>query len=97
MNLDLRPLLALEVVLVMIVVAMIVWRKIVARDEDDQLHVLHAEAAVPQQFSVAKKLDQIDRWGKIMTVVAAAFGIAIAGLWIYQIWIQGSSTATFGA
>ena len=56
--------------LVMIVVGMIVWRKIVSRNEDDQLHVLHAEA-VPQQASVANKLDVIDKWGKLLTVITA--------------------------
>ena len=43
---------------------MIVWRKIVARNEDDQLHVLHTGAAVPQQVMVANKLEVIDKWGK---------------------------------
>jgi len=81
----------------MIVVAMIVWRKVVSRDEDDQLHVLHSEGVVPQQITVANKLDVIDKWGKVLTVIAAVFGLVLALLWVYQIWVQSSSTATFGA
>jgi hypothetical protein len=96
MSMNLFPLLMLEVLLIMIVVAMIVWRKVVSRNEDDQLHVLHTEAAVPQQI-VAKKLDVIDKWGKLATIVAAVVGLALGGLWVYQIWVQGSSTATFGS
>ncbi len=97
MNMNLLPLLVLEVLLVMIVAGMIVWRKVVSRNEDDQLHVLHSEVLVPQQAVVANKLDVIDKWGKLLTVVAAVVGLALGALWIYQIWVQGSSTATFGS
>ena len=97
MKMDLLPLLILEVILVAIVVGMIVWRKIVSKDEDDQLHVLHSEGVAPQQALMAHKLDVIDKWGKIMTVIAAVVGAALGLLWIYQVWIQGSSTATFGS
>jgi len=97
MTMNLLPLLVLEVLLVMIVAGMIIWRKIVSRNEDDQLHVLHSEVLVPQQAVVANKLDVIDKWGKLLTVVAAVVGLALGALWIYQIWVQGSSTATFGS
>jgi hypothetical protein len=97
MSLNLFPFLVLEVLLVMIVAGMIVWRKIVSRNEDDQLHVLHSEGVVMQQANVANKLDLIDKWGKLLTAVAAAVGLALTGLWVYQIWVQGASTATFGS
>jgi len=97
MNINLLPLLVIEVLLVMIVVGMIVWRKVVSRNEDDQLHVLHSEGVVSQQASVANKLDVIDKWGKLLTAVAAGVGLILAALWIYQIWVQGSSNATFGS
>ena len=96
MNMNLVPLVVLETMLVLIVAGMIVWRKIVSRNEDDQLHVLHAEA-IPQQASVAKKLDVIDKWGKLITVITALVGVGLAALWIYQIWVEGSSNATFGS
>ena|SRR6476469_5341566 len=97
MTMNLLPLLVLEVLLVMIVAGMIVWRKIVSRNEDDQLHVLHTEGVVPQQLMVAKKLDVIDKWGKTLTVIAAVVGLVLFLLWIYQMWVQGSSNATFGS
>jgi hypothetical protein len=55
-------------------------RKVVAAKEDDQLHVLHGATA--QQSSVAAKLDVIDKWGKILTVIAVVFGLVIGALYV---------------
>jgi hypothetical protein len=62
--------------LALAVIVLLVWRKMVASKEDDQLHVLHG--AVTDQVSVASKLDAIDKWGKILTVVAVVLGLLIA-------------------
>jgi hypothetical protein len=91
MNFDFRPLLVLWGVLAASVLFLIVWRKMVSRHEDDNLHVLHTEG-VAQQAIVAHKLDQIDKWGKIVTAVTVAFGVLIAGLFVYQTWVQASTT-----
>ena len=91
MNLDFRLLLGLWALLAATVLALIVWRKTVARNEDDQVHLLHTEA-VPHQAAVAHKLEQIDKWGKIVTAVTVAFGVLIAALYFYQVWIQQSTT-----
>jgi hypothetical protein len=91
MNFDFRLLLALWALLAASVIVLIVWRKVVARNEDDQLPVLQA-AAVTQQVEVAHKLEVIDKWGKIVTAVTVAYGVLIAGLFIYQTWVQTSTT-----
>ena len=80
MNFDLRPLIGLEVALVLAVFALIAWRKAVSRGEDDSLHVLQAET-ISQQSAVAHKLEVIDKWGKSMTAVAVVFGL---------LWMQGT-------
>ena len=95
MNFDLRPLLVLWGVMAASVLVLIVWRKAVSRNEDDQLHVLHTEA-VPQQALVAHKLEVIDKWGKIATAVTVAFGLLVAALFVYQTWVQ-TSTKVLGA
>jgi hypothetical protein len=95
MNFDLRPLIVLWGLLAASVLVLIVWRKAVARNEDDQLHVLHTDA-VPQQAQVAQKLEQIDKWGKIVTAVTVAFGLLIAGIFVYQTWML-ASTKVLGA
>ena len=96
MNLNFLPLIAVWGVLAIAVLVLIVWRKTVGREEDDQLHVLHAEA-VPHQAAVAQKLEHIDKWGKIVTAVTVAYGLLIAGLYLYQTWVQGSTTVPPGA
>jgi hypothetical protein len=93
MNIDLRPFMVLEALLAATVIAMIVWRRSVARNEDDNLHVLHAEA-LPQQVAVAKKLDVIDKWGKALTVIAVVFGLLLGAAYLYQVWVQGSNLPT---
>jgi hypothetical protein len=91
MNLDFRLLLALWALLAVTVIVLIVWRKSVARNEDDQVHLLQTDH-VPQQAAVAQKLELIDKWGKIVTAVTIAYGVLIAGLYIYQTWVQTSTT-----
>jgi hypothetical protein len=91
MNIDFRPLLALWGALAVSVMVLIVWRKTVSRHEDDQVHLLHTEA-VPQQAAVAQKLDQIDKWGKIVTAVTVILGVLIAALFVYQTWVVTSTT-----
>lgn len=87
MNLDLRPFFVLWIVLATIVIALIVRRKMVSRNEDDSLHVMQTGAAA-QQVVLANKLDQIDKWGKILTVIAVVFGLLVGAAYIYQVWMQ---------
>jgi hypothetical protein len=91
MNVTLTPFVVLWGVLAACVLALLVWRKAVGRNEDDTLHVLHGEA-LPQQAAVAHKLDVIDRWGKTLTIVTVAFGVLIAGVFVYQTWVQTTTT-----
>jgi hypothetical protein len=81
MNNNLIPYVAVWAVVALSVIALLVMRKMVASKEDDQLHVLHG--ASEQQVSVASKLEVIDRWGKILTVVAVVLGLAIATVYVY--------------
>jgi len=89
---SLIPFLILWVAMALTVLALFVWRKMVTRDEDDNLHVLDGGAAqkTATQLAVAEKLDLIDKWGKIITVVALVFGVILGGLFVYQSWIQNS-------
>ncbi len=90
MHIDLRPLVVLWAVLAVIVTALVVWRFKVARQEDDTIHVLHGGTS--QQSAVAHKLENIDKWGKVLTVVTIAFGVLVGALYFYQVWVQQSTT-----
>ena len=91
MNVTLFPLLVLWGVFAAGVLALIVWRKAVGRSEDDTLHVLHAEA-LPRQAAVAHKLEVIDRWGKMLTIITVVYGILLGAFFMYQTWVQTSTT-----
>jgi ABC-type transport system involved in cytochrome c biogenesis permease subunit len=87
---NLRPFLYLWIVLAIVVIVLMLRRKTVASHEDDNLHVLDGGNA--DQPVIAQKLDQIDRWGKILTVVAVIYGVILAAAFAYQAWIQTSQT-----
>jgi putative exporter of polyketide antibiotics len=91
MNINFLPLIVLWGLMAISVVALIVWRKTVASEEDDQVHLLNT-AGVSHQAEVAQKLEVIDKWGKIVTAVTVAFGVVLAALYIYQSFAQTATT-----
>ena len=89
MHLNFLPFLTSWIVLALAVIAMIAWRKVVTRQEDDSLHVMNMGAAT-HQADVTHKLDVIDKWGKLLTAVTIVYGLILAGLYLYQSWIEMS-------
>jgi hypothetical protein len=78
---NLFPLLVVWVVLALGVLALFLWRQAVARGEDDSLHVMHG--TLTDQTSLAQKLEGLDKWGKIMTVITVVLGLLIAAAYVY--------------
>jgi hypothetical protein len=75
--------LAVWSVFALAVIVLLVMRKMVATKEDDNLHMLDAApATTTQQVTIAHKLDVIDKWGKILTVITVVLGLAIAALYV---------------
>ncbi len=72
--------------LALIVIFLAFWRRHVASQEDDTLHVTGPETVLSQQMTVARKLELIDRWGKALTVVLAITGLILAVLYGMYIW-----------
>ena len=85
------PLVIVWILLALAVLALFLWRQSVARNEDDSLHVMHG--TITSQTSLSQKLDVIDKWGKILTVVTVVVGLLIAGAFIMQ---QFSGRASVG-
>jgi len=84
---NLIPYVVLWAVMASGVIALLVWRKLVSSKEDDVLHVLEGEsAAIPAQQEIARKLSTIDRWGKVLTAITFAYGVALAAAYVYQVW-----------
>ena len=78
---NLFPLLVVWIVFALGVLALFLWRQTVARGEDDSLHVMHG--ALTEQTSLAQKLEVIDKWGKIITVITVVLGLLIAAAYVY--------------
>ena len=92
MNFNLLPFTILWMVLTAIVIGLILYRKWIAKDEDETIHVLDYESGlVAQQVTVAHKLDSIDRWGKTLTAVALVYGFVVGAAYLYQSWLVSTS------
>ena len=89
---SLIPFVVIWAVLATAVLVLAVYRMRIAGRTDELLHVHEAEASlVYQQAEVAKKLDVIDRWGKLLTVVVAATGVILAVVFLYDSWLRSNS------
>jgi hypothetical protein len=92
---NLVPWIVVWAVLAAAVIVLAGYRKLVASHEDDSLHVSDRETAlVAQQEMLARKLDWIDRWGQILTVIALVYGLALASGYVYLSWIERNTSAT---
>ena len=86
------PLLILWALMGAAVLVLLVWRKAVSLKEDDNLHVLDGESVEKsaEQIALAKKLDLIDRRGKIVTVLTVVYGVILCGVYVWQSWVTNS-------
>jgi hypothetical protein len=92
MNINLLPFTVLWMILTSVVVGLALFRKWIAKDEDESIHVSDFETGlVAQQVMVAHKLDVIDRWGKTLTAVALAYGFIVGAAYLYQSWLASTS------
>ena len=87
------PFVILWVLLALTVLMLFVWRKSVSSKEDDNLHVLDGASAAKsaEQVVLAQKLDLIDKWGKIATIVTVVYGVILGALYVWQSWVQNTN------
>jgi len=84
------PLVVVEGLMVIAVLTLAIMRKMAAKDESDVIHV-DDSAFEAKQATIAARLEKIDHWGKISTVVAVVFGLALLAFYLYNVWQQGST------
>ena len=92
MNINFTPFMILWSVLAVVVLAMAAYRKVVSGKEDETLH-LSSPSESAQQVTIAHKLEHIDKWGKLLTVVVVVYGLLLALTYTYQTWVQASRLA----
>ncbi len=90
MHIDFTPFTVVWVVLAVVVAVMAGYRKTISVQEDETLHI-GSPSENMHQVQVAHKLDVIDKWGKLLTVVAAVYGLLLALAYTYQTWVRASN------
>jgi hypothetical protein len=71
-------------ILALIVLALLLYRTLMALHEDDNLHLAAGEEQ--KQMAFYRMMDSIDRWGEVLTAITVAGGLAIAVTYMYQVW-----------
>jgi hypothetical protein len=84
MNINLLPYAIFWGALTTTVLGMVFYRRLVARNEDDSLHLEGNIRGI--QAALARRLESIDRWGKTLTVVVVVYALALACVYLYQVW-----------
>ena len=79
-------------VLALAVLALFVTRQLTASHENDSVHLAAGEVdAIIEQNVLGSKLERIDKWGKTLTVVAAAYLIVLLCAQLYHAWVTSNS------
>ncbi len=91
------PIVMIWVVLGVATLGLALYRKLITANEEDLIHLGPGEERqIPEQAALARKLEAIDRYGKILTIVTIALGVAIGIAYMYQAWNDpGSVPNTF--
>ena len=85
------PYVAVGALLALSVLILAAWRQVMDLREDDSIHLKEAEAGmVKNQVDLAQRIKVVDRAGKTLTVIAALYGLAMAGWVIYRQWIESA-------
>jgi len=86
------PIVMIWVVLGIATLGLALYRKLISAHEEDVIHLAAGEERqIPAQKALAHRLEAIDRWGKILTVVTLLIGVAIGIAYMYQAWVDPSA------
>jgi hypothetical protein len=89
---NMMPIVMIWVVLGVATLGLALYRKLISANEEDLIHLGPGEERqIPEQVTLARKLEAIDRWGKVLTIVTVAIGVAIGGAYMVQAWYDPSS------
>ena len=91
MDISFVPFTVIWALLAIVVLALLAYRKLVSSKEEETLHLADA-AEQNHQAVIGHKLEWIDKWGKLLTVVAVVYGVLLAAAYTYHVW-QTMSTS----
>ena len=71
----------------LVVLGLFLFRQKIAANENDSVRLaVGEESAIVTQQEIGRKLEVIDKWGKILTVVAGVFFLILFAVQIYALW-----------
>lgn len=87
-DINLTPAVVIWVILAIATLGLALYRKLISASEEDLIHLGPGEEReIPGQVALAARLKTVDRWGKVLTVVTVLVGLAIAGVYLYQVFL----------
>ena len=89
MHINFTPWMILWAALAPAVLVMAGYRKIASVREDETLHLVNPSESA-RQLAIFHKLERIDKWGRLLTVVAAIYGLLLVMGYTYQTWVQAT-------
>ena len=90
MHINFTPYAVIWGFLALVVLLMAGYRKMISVKEDETLHLGNPTEST-HQIEIAHKLEVIDKWGKLLTAIAAVYGVLLAVVYTYQTWVQASN------
>jgi uncharacterized membrane protein len=82
---QITPVLIGWLALVVGTIALAIYRGLLAKEEDTNIHLIHGGGAVVEgQAAMAGKLAAIDKWGKILTIITFVAGVLIGASYVYE-------------
>jgi hypothetical protein len=74
-----------------ITIGLALYRKFVAwNHEDDMIHLSGGQNLISQQVETADKLDHVDVLGKTLTIAVTVYGVILAAIYLYGVWISST-------
>jgi uncharacterized membrane protein len=71
--------------------ALALYRKFISREEVDVIHLRETESTVvSSQEAFAHRLEAIDHWGKVLTIVLIAYGVVLACGYLFMAWREST-------
>jgi hypothetical protein len=80
--------------LILATCALAAYRKFVTREEDDLVHLGEGSMQhAAKQVALAKTLEQLDKFTKILITATVLYGLGLGAMMIYQALQHGPSTS----
>jgi len=98
MHIHLMPFVAAWIALAGLVIGLAIYRRWLFTRTDEILHMGN-ESQIAKQATVAHRLDIIDQWSEIMTVIMALYGVLLtlalysvllAATYFYRYWTESA-------